>query len=360
MKAQAQHTLPAVSVVMPLRNAMPYLDQAIASIMGQTLADFELVIGDDASSDGSSDCAASWAARDPRIRLFRRDVPGGPAGSGNWVSGLARAPVIARMDADDLSEPDRLERQLAALEADPGSVLVGSTYRAIDAANRVIRQPDLAALVQGDPLTVPFAHGSIMFRRSAFEQVGGYRAACDYWEDGDLFRRLAAVGRITVLVDPLYSYRCAGTSNRLRADTSEVERQLALQLVCRSRFRQTGSYEEELADPDKRWFEPPMQVFQQRASIQVWAGQRSPALLVWWRSRPRKFRWQDAPMLAYLLWAFASPRSIRWLLAKRVKLANNSVKAKLHGREVVFWPGSGPGKRPDASKTEAPHSGRLR
>lgn len=65
-------------------------------------------------------------------------------------------------------------------------------------------------------------------------------------------------------------------------------------------------------------------------------------------------------MLAYLLWAFASPRSIRWLLAKRVKLANNSVKAKLHGREVVFWPGSGPGKRPDASKTEAPHSGRLR
>ena len=88
---------------MPVRNALPFLDAAISSILEQSFADFELIIGDDGSTDGSSDRLRAWSARDPRIRLLHRSESGGPVGSSNWVANAARTPIVARMDADDIA-----------------------------------------------------------------------------------------------------------------------------------------------------------------------------------------------------------------------------------------------------------------
>src|SRR6185503_10477643 len=131
------HADQAVSVVMPVRNAMPYLDDAIASILLQSHENFELIIGDDGSTDGSSERIDEWARRDGRIRVIRNGGSGlGPAGSSNWVARAARHPLIARMDADDISMPDRLRAQVLALRADPEAVIVGSLFDYVDGAGR--------------------------------------------------------------------------------------------------------------------------------------------------------------------------------------------------------------------------------
>src|SRR5690242_17061177 len=109
---------PLISVVMPVYNALPFLDASINSILTQTFNDFEFVIFDDASTDGSSERLREWAARDGRIRLHESKQQLGLSGSSNAVVAQARASLIARMDADDIAHPDRLKRQLAIIESD--------------------------------------------------------------------------------------------------------------------------------------------------------------------------------------------------------------------------------------------------
>src|SRR5258708_11231113 len=96
---------PRVSVVMPVHNVLPYLDAAVASILRQTFEDFEFVILDDASTDGSTGRLRQWASRDARIRLLEAKRNLGPARSSDRVARAASAPIVARMDADDISYP---------------------------------------------------------------------------------------------------------------------------------------------------------------------------------------------------------------------------------------------------------------
>src|ERR671914_99143 len=107
---------PRISVVMPVHNGLPFLDQSISSILEQTFTDFELVILNDASTDGSDEVLREWQKRDDRIRLHQSDRKLGLVGSSNMVIGKASAPVIARMDADDVSHRDRLRRQWKVLQ----------------------------------------------------------------------------------------------------------------------------------------------------------------------------------------------------------------------------------------------------
>ena len=104
-----------ISVVMPVHNALPHLDAAVRSILDQTHANFEFVIFDDASTDGSAERLREWAARDSRIRLLEGQENLGPVGSSSLVVEQAKAPLIARMDADDVCDPDRLRRQVQVL-----------------------------------------------------------------------------------------------------------------------------------------------------------------------------------------------------------------------------------------------------
>src|SRR5690349_22832239 len=106
---------------MPVHNAMPHLDAAMRSILGQTHRDFEFVIYDDASTDGSTEALREWAVRDNRIRLFEGKDNLGPVGSSMFVVQHSTGSLIARMDADDVSLPGRLERQVALLRERPSA-----------------------------------------------------------------------------------------------------------------------------------------------------------------------------------------------------------------------------------------------
>lgn len=208
---------------MPVYNALPYLDPAVESILAQTWQDFRFAIYDDHSSDGSYERALEWAARDDRISVTRGEVRLGPCASSNAAAALAQTELVARMDADDVAAPNRLELQLQALRDHPEAVLIGSTFDMIDASGRVIRRPTPGRILGRAP---PFAHPSIMFRKRDFDAVGGYKPNTDYFEDLDLYRRMAKRGSLLVINAPLISMRFAGQHARLRDNRDDVLRKI--------------------------------------------------------------------------------------------------------------------------------------
>jgi glycosyltransferase involved in cell wall biosynthesis len=214
-------TNPQISVVMPVHNGREFLDESIKSILAQTLSDFEFVILDDASTDGATELLREWAQRDARIQLHQSNIRLGLAGSSNAVVSKARAPIVARMDGDDIAHPDRLRRQLNIMEGRPDIVVIGTLCDGIDASGRVVRPRDRWRLVRRS-CYIPFPHGSVMFRRDAFDAVGGYNENAKRAEDQDLFARMSAKGRVVTLPDILYSYRYHSNNATLNNGRSAV------------------------------------------------------------------------------------------------------------------------------------------
>ncbi|HSJ15710.1 MAG TPA: glycosyltransferase [Longimicrobiales bacterium] len=194
--------LPRVSVLMPCRDAAAHLAEALDSILAQTFADFELIAVEDGSRDGTGMLLRRYARRDDRVRVL-------PAAGAGIVAALrqglaaARGEIVARMDADDVADPARLDAQLQLLDADPGLAACGTGVcyfpRAIvrDGARRYERWlnglTDDAAIRRDLFVECPIAHPTLAARRSALEAVDGYQ---DHgWpEDYDLVLRLAAAG----------------------------------------------------------------------------------------------------------------------------------------------------------------------
>src|SRR5437588_4285054 len=192
MERLTQH--PSLSVVMPVYNVCRFLDQAIASILNQTFQDFEFVIFDDGSTDDSAAILRQWEARDTRIRIFTNPRNSGLSISSNTVVSKTKGAIIARMDGDDISHPDRLRRQLQILESHPNIVAVGTLCDGINADGKVIRPRDRWRIVRNSRY-IPFAHGSAMFRRHAFDAIGGYREEFVAGEDQNFFFRMSKFGR---------------------------------------------------------------------------------------------------------------------------------------------------------------------
>lgn len=239
---------PPVSVVMPVRDGLPWLDDSIRSVLTQSFTDFELVILDDASTDGSLECAEDWQRRDPRIRVVRSREPLGLVGSSNAAVAASRADLVARMDADDVCHPERLARQVAVCRASPDTALVGTLWEGIDEDGRLVRPIDRWRLVRRS-VFVPFPHGSVMVRRALLERVGGYRRGCEYWEDLDLYLRLARAGRLLVIPEALYRYRFHVGNVRLRDRSEDVLRGTSLMLRCAARVRRGEPYDDLIAAP---------------------------------------------------------------------------------------------------------------
>ena len=209
-------TTPAVSVVMPVRDAASTIDAAVGSIRAQTDTDWELIAVDDGSRDGSLARLRAHAAADARIRVIATPARGLVAA---LTSGLEAGcgPLVARMDADDVSHPERLGRQRARLDADRSLGLVatrvafvgdhtgGAGYaRYVEWTNRILTHDAirLAAFVES-----PFAHPSVMFRRAVLDRHGGY-AAGDFPEDYELWLRWLAGGvRMEKVPDVLLEWR---------------------------------------------------------------------------------------------------------------------------------------------------------
>jgi glycosyltransferase involved in cell wall biosynthesis len=203
------NALPVVSVLMGVHNGLPYVGEAVASILGQTLRAIELVVVDDASDDGTSELLARQD--DPRLVVLRNDHNVGLTQSLNRALATARGRYVARQDADDRSLPDRLERQVAFLERRPDIALCGTWARFIDAHGRLTaigRPPsDPAALAATLRRGNVVFHGSIAARRDVVTALGGYRPAFRYAQDYDLYLRALERHRLANLPEPLYELR---------------------------------------------------------------------------------------------------------------------------------------------------------
>jgi glycosyltransferase involved in cell wall biosynthesis len=333
-----------VSVVMPVYNALPHLDGAVRSILDQTHRDFEFVIYDDGSTDGSTERLREWARQDSRIRLFEGERNLGPVGSSAIVVEHSTALLVARMDADDLCSPDRLARELEVIRNNPRAGLVGTLFDVIDDHGRKIRGPDLWRLTRKAPF-VPFAaHGSILFRRSVFDQVGGYRAECEYWEDQDLVVRMAALTEVWVIPSALYQVRQWTKSTRATSDRERVENAIDLMYRAVARLEQGRSYDDMLANCSQ----PPRvdpRVFISAGSIVLWSGGR-PRLFGRLLKRGKlRFDVRTVSALVWTAWAFASPFSLRKFMGMLLRLRNRRSKAMVTGSGPLRW--SPPINRPE-------------
>jgi len=211
---------PVVSVVMPVYNGARFLREAIDSILAQTCRDFEFIVIDDGSTDESPSIVASYT--DPRIRLIRTGAQSGVAAALNAGIRAASSDLIARQDADDVSEATRLERQIAAFRARPQLALLGTQATIVDASGavrgRTERSLDVAALRWYALLDNPFIHTSVMIRRDVVDACGGYpegsgrqagelRLANDVVTDYELWCRVLVTHEAANLPERLVRYR---------------------------------------------------------------------------------------------------------------------------------------------------------
>jgi len=238
-------TNPLVSVLMAVHNGGHYLREAVDSILCQTMEDFEFIIVDDGSKDDSLRILESY--NDHRLHIIRQPNNQGLVVALNLAAKAATAPLLARMDADDIALPERLSVQTATFDSQPELVLLGTAYNIIDSEGHVVGVQSLPrddaeirlGLLEGNK----FAHPTIMMRSVVFHACGGYRdIGGKYAQDYDLWLRLAEKGHLGNLEDALLHYRVHGKQISidkifLQRQASELYRQLAIQ-------RRTLGYED--------------------------------------------------------------------------------------------------------------------
>jgi hypothetical protein len=244
---------PDVSVVMGVYNGARHLAASIESVLAQEGVALELIVIDDASTDGTAEILESFARGDSRVRIVRQEENRGLTRALIAGCAVARAPLIARQDVGDLSDPRRFALQKAMFDSSE-KVLFAScaTLYVGPALERLwVARPRGSALQPAmvldlsDPLVLtdgPTHHGSVMFRRDAYFRAGGYRAAFRFAQDFDLWFRLAELGQFQITPEVLYTARIEVGS------ISTVARAQQFQLAALSRAtleaRQRGESEE--------------------------------------------------------------------------------------------------------------------
>jgi len=219
--------MPLVSVLMSVRNGEATVRRAVNSILNQTLTDLELLITDDGSTDRTADVLSS--IEDRRVRLFEHRTSLGLTQALSALGSASRSPFLARMDADDTSHPDRLSRQISALEAHPDIGVMGTAFticRGIKSSCIVHSPPRTPADVRWISLfRNPFAHSSVIMRATAYHAAGGYDPAFGVAQDFELWERLLRITRGMNLSDHLVALgRSDDSVSALRSDDQELVR----------------------------------------------------------------------------------------------------------------------------------------
>lgn len=211
--------LPKLSVVMAVQDEQRYIRDALDSVLNQTFNDFEFIIIDDGSSDETGPILDDYARRDSRIHVVHQPNQGLIASLNHGLA-LARAPLIARMDGDDMSLPHRFERQMLHIEEHPDLAVLGAFMREIDEddvevgiARRPLRDEAIKAALQE---YVAISHATVIMRKAAVQAVGGYRSAFIHAEDYDLWLRLADHHQFANLPQVLYVRRLHGRQVSIR------------------------------------------------------------------------------------------------------------------------------------------------
>ena len=243
----SSRTAPQITVLMPVCNGERYVGAAIESMLGQTFGDFELLIIDDGSSDASLSIVRDYAARDQRIRVVSKRQNQGLIATLNEGIDLARGAYLARMDCDDLSLPERLQKQYDFMRAHPDHILCGSNSLIINARGQLLKKWSVAIATPDDfqsfcSFSTPFVHSS------AFICVNLLRDGNFYYDDGsahaedfELWGRLSMRHPCAVLDDFLVVWR----DHRLGICRSHRDKQM---------IRIVKIVERNLSD---RWFDVP-------------------------------------------------------------------------------------------------------
>ena len=214
---------PKVSVLLPVRNGMPFLPAAIDSVLHQTFDDFELVAIDDGSTDGTAEYLQGLADR--RVRVLSSPAAGLALALNAGLS-VARGSYVARQDADDWSAPDRLARQVAWLDDRPDVDVLATAASFVDARGETVDSPwtrtvhaqwdaalspeQIARLM---PLTCCIFHATVLARTAVLREAGGYDQATVPAEDYDLWLRLLPEHRFARLPERLYTVRMHAESS---------------------------------------------------------------------------------------------------------------------------------------------------
>lgn len=283
-----------VTVLMAVYNGEAYVGQAVAGVLAQTLADFELIVVDDGSTDSTRQILAGY--RDPRMRIVTNQQNLGLTRSLNQGIRLACGKYIGRQDADDFSLPERLAQQVAYLEAHPQVGLVGCASRWVDRHGHFLRtmQP-VTAPEQVGPLLlaeIPFLHGTFMIRRQSLRDVGGgYDERLPLAQDCDLLLRLAERWDLANLPEVLYVHR--------RHENSLSARRAAEQQKCLQQARVAAVQERLHHGWDRLGWH--------RADLPEWLNQADRSWLarryLWWSAGARALnrRWAAQFLLIALL-----------------------------------------------------------
>lgn len=218
-----------ISVVMSVFNGEKYLREAIESILEQTYKDFQFVIVNDGSTDSSLEIMREYQKKDQRIKIINQENTGLAKALNRGIK-QAKGKYIARMDADDISKPDRLDKQIEFLENNPNCVALGTQSYVIDNDGNelfITNLPTEKKTIKENylPARNPFYHGSVMFRKDSYIEVNGYNEDIIHFiEDLILWNNLSDIGELQNLSDALYVHRIQ--PNSLATRPKKIEKRL--------------------------------------------------------------------------------------------------------------------------------------
>ena len=243
--------IPHISVIMSVYNGQQFLHEAIRSILDQTFSDFEFLITNDGSKDKTPDILKECARKDSRIVVMHQDRMG-LTKSLNRMIVKAKGEVIARMDADDVSLPERFEKQIHKLRAKPDYLAVGCWFQVLDKYNMPSHEiifPDQPELLKRSFYKGIncYAHGGVMIRKHVFEKMElSYRFT--YGQDFDLWLRMSERGALGMVEEILYQRR--DHSNTTSA--SLIPRRAGLMNLMLSLAQERKVYGKEISEWQKQ------------------------------------------------------------------------------------------------------------
>lgn len=216
---------PLISVLMPVFNGAKYMEEAIASVCNQTVDDFEFLIINDGSTDDTAKILERRQKTDKRIKVIEQENSG-IIGSLNLAVSLARGEYFARMDADDISKPDRFAKQLRYLEANPSVIAVGGAVEFIDETGHATGRSEVrqtpSEIREALKVCNCIAHPTVLMRREIFEKITPYRKAFAHAEDYDLWLRVSEFADLANIPDVVLCYRHHNENISIRRVTEQL------------------------------------------------------------------------------------------------------------------------------------------
>lgn len=237
-------TIPKISVLMSVYNGAHFIRQAISSILNQSFSEFEFIIIDDGSTDNSAQIVKEFS--DDRIRFFQQRNRGLATALNHGIS-LSKCDWIARMDADDIALPQRLQHQWEYVCSQPEVVVVGGIVHLIDTKGHALGRSEIPPCDHEgiltnllSPATGPvLAHPAVMIRKEAVVKCGGYRKEFSYSQDKDLWLRLSRVGKLNSIPEAVLLLRKHDQCVSFTQERTQVISGTAA-IVCHLVSEQTG------------------------------------------------------------------------------------------------------------------------